>query len=69
MHCNKEKKQKQTIMKKTLLIIFTLLIALAHQAQNKQTMNNGPYASLWKQVEEMEKNHYQNLLLRLWILF
>ena len=42
-------------MKKTLFILIALLFAMTHQAQNKQTMNNGPYASLWKQVEEMEK--------------
>ena len=41
-------------MKKTLLIIFTLLIAITHQAQNKQTMNEKGYAQLWQQVEEME---------------
>lgn len=41
-------------MKKTLLIIFTLLIAMTHQAQNKQTMNEKGYAQLWQQVEEME---------------
>ena len=42
-------------MKKTLLIIFTLLIAMTHQAQNKPTMNNKAYTLLWQQVEEMEK--------------
>ena len=42
-------------MKKTLLIIFTLLIAMTHQAQNKNTMNNKDYTHLWQQVEEMEK--------------
>ncbi len=42
-------------MKKTLLIIFTLLIAMTHQAQNKQTMNNKDYTNLWQQVAEMEK--------------
>ncbi len=42
-------------MKKTLLIIFTLLIAMTHQAQNKNTMDNKDYNNLWQQVEEMEK--------------
>ncbi|NLA61899.1 MAG: hypothetical protein GX857_01550, partial [Bacteroidales bacterium] len=42
-------------MKKTLLIIFTLLIAMTHQAQNKQIMNNKDYTHLWQQVEEMEQ--------------
>ena len=41
-------------MKKTLLIIFTLLIAMTHQAQNKQTKNDKTYSNLWKQVKEME---------------
>ena len=42
-------------MKKTLLIIFTLLIAMTHQAQNKPTMNDNTYTNLWKEVAEMEK--------------
>ena len=42
-------------MKKTLLIIFTLLITMTHQAQNKQNMNDKAYIQLWQQVEEKEK--------------
>ena len=51
----KRSNEKQIIMKKTLLILFTLLIAMTHQAQNNQTMNNKAYTQLWQQVEEKEK--------------
>ena len=42
-------------MKRTIFILITLLIAMTHQAQNKPTMNDKEYTSLWQQVAELEK--------------
>src|SRR5690554_3905936 len=42
-------------MKKTLLILITLLMSMTHQGQNKPAMNDKAYTSLWKEVAEMEK--------------
>ncbi|MFA5555390.1 MAG: hypothetical protein WDA68_12695, partial [Phycisphaerae bacterium] len=42
-------------MKKTLLILITLLMSMTHQAQIKPAMNDKAYTNLWKEVAEMEK--------------
>ena len=53
MHTKKNDKQK--IMKRTLFILITLLIAMTHQAQNKQSMNDNNYTNLWQKVDDAEK--------------
>ena len=42
MHCNKERNKNRHYEKDTTHYIY-LTIAMTHQAQNKQIMNNGPY--------------------------
>ena len=47
--------ENKRIMRKTLFILITLLIAMTHQAQNKPIMNDNTYSTLWQQVADMEK--------------